>query len=731
MDYKQFGEFLSKRRKQLHVSRSFIAEKLGYSKQIVYSWEKGNSYPNLSCWDKLSEILQIDINGLLNCKVTNRNAKYKFDEEKFVFYIKELRIQHNLTQKELADKIGVNHKTISSWENDSSLPTVENFISLAQVFNIDYMTLFYAGECKQILGTVEEPRKRKLNLLTKILISSASAVVAIGATLGIVLTTSNRSKNALQITDVTSSSQTSHSNTTSGNTSGGGIENPNPEDYLYSITFKDHELKLELGETKELKCYYYPNNVSISWQSSDSNIVAVSNGLLVAKRYGSAIITARIKNKPQHMAQCVVKVGYYKNDENTSLIDFPREATEFFEPVQMKKATFLFEDKKTIIYEKLYEIGDQLSYDFDEPTFGPYYGWEYNFLGWDINDDGVTDTLPETITKDLTFVALYSKTPTSDLDFLRLRAGEYRKCYKQSKTIIIPSDEYTNTISPSELYQEDTSPSEVNSESLTEIENIIYMEGLTSTCGIVKYTPNLKYVRYSSSINVISEEYPKITINRGYIPGKISNSSFKNGVDNSMLLFDYYKFNEYIYIPNDSFKNCTNLEYIKFKLDKTKSGTQLSISDTAFEGCVNLKSILYDKFYPSRQYIRPKAFIDTQINYFDLRFLDSNDYATFKTKNTNKKYNICIYNISNQLFQYLDPTATYNILLGLTYRDVNMFGSEADPIAKDFDPELYPNVHLYYYNETSARFDGAKYFKSGQTLNGWHFDKAGFPTLVY
>ena len=48
MDNKSLGAFLKQRRKKLHLSQSFIANKLGYTTQIVSSWERGISNPNLS-----------------------------------------------------------------------------------------------------------------------------------------------------------------------------------------------------------------------------------------------------------------------------------------------------------------------------------------------------------------------------------------------------------------------------------------------------------------------------------------------------------------------------------------------------------------------------------------------------------------------------------------------------------------------------------------------------------
>ena len=50
--------------------------------------------------------------------------------------IKQLRLEKNITQKELASLIGVSQRLISNYENDSATPTVENLIKIADYFKV-------------------------------------------------------------------------------------------------------------------------------------------------------------------------------------------------------------------------------------------------------------------------------------------------------------------------------------------------------------------------------------------------------------------------------------------------------------------------------------------------------------------------------------------------------------------------------------------------------------------
>lgn len=55
--------------------------------------------------------------------------------------IKKLRFDQGLSQVELADSLGVTKQSISNWENDNILPSVEMLIKIAEFFSVstDYL----------------------------------------------------------------------------------------------------------------------------------------------------------------------------------------------------------------------------------------------------------------------------------------------------------------------------------------------------------------------------------------------------------------------------------------------------------------------------------------------------------------------------------------------------------------------------------------------------------------
>ena len=55
--------------------------------------------------------------------------------------IKELRIAHNLTQVEFANKLSVAKQTVSNWENNNIQPSIDMLIKIADYFGVstDYL----------------------------------------------------------------------------------------------------------------------------------------------------------------------------------------------------------------------------------------------------------------------------------------------------------------------------------------------------------------------------------------------------------------------------------------------------------------------------------------------------------------------------------------------------------------------------------------------------------------
>lgn len=58
----------------------------------------------------------------------------------------ELRKKHNLSQEELAEKLGVSRQAVSKWERSEASPDTDNLIALAKIYNLSLDELIYGED---------------------------------------------------------------------------------------------------------------------------------------------------------------------------------------------------------------------------------------------------------------------------------------------------------------------------------------------------------------------------------------------------------------------------------------------------------------------------------------------------------------------------------------------------------------------------------------------------------
>lgn len=78
---------------------------------------------------------------------------------------KRFKKKTNISQEELADKVGVSRQTITKWESDAGLPDIENLKAIATLFNISIDELL--DYKKKLLGEVILEEKYSLEGIKK------------------------------------------------------------------------------------------------------------------------------------------------------------------------------------------------------------------------------------------------------------------------------------------------------------------------------------------------------------------------------------------------------------------------------------------------------------------------------------------------------------------------------------------------------------------------------------
>jgi transcriptional regulator with XRE-family HTH domain len=77
--------------------------------------------------------------------------------------IKEARLKKGLTQRQLADLIGVKHNSISDWENDKNMPYADTIELLLGALEVDANWLLGWDNPKQMESDAQELVNKILN----------------------------------------------------------------------------------------------------------------------------------------------------------------------------------------------------------------------------------------------------------------------------------------------------------------------------------------------------------------------------------------------------------------------------------------------------------------------------------------------------------------------------------------------------------------------------------------
>lgn len=58
------------------------------------------------------------------------------DQIKIATFLKTLRKEKNLTQEQLAEKLGVSNRTVSRWETGTNMPDISLLLEIAELYGV-------------------------------------------------------------------------------------------------------------------------------------------------------------------------------------------------------------------------------------------------------------------------------------------------------------------------------------------------------------------------------------------------------------------------------------------------------------------------------------------------------------------------------------------------------------------------------------------------------------------
>ena len=81
-------------------------------------------------------------------------------DNQFSENLKKIRKEHNLSQEQLADELGVSRQAVSKWESGAAYPEMDKIILLCKKFNLNIDDLLH-NDIKEVKG--EDEFKKKVN----------------------------------------------------------------------------------------------------------------------------------------------------------------------------------------------------------------------------------------------------------------------------------------------------------------------------------------------------------------------------------------------------------------------------------------------------------------------------------------------------------------------------------------------------------------------------------------
>ena len=156
--------YLKRLREGAGLTQKELAETLGYSVSLISAWDNGKSFPDLTCWKRLCDLYHVRLRDFLHERESpsSNYHTYSIDLENLAQRLESCRKQKGWTLAQLSSRLGINIKTLSSWERGTSFPSRESFLNFCSLYGLSPEKLFYGDDLEPpvSLPSPSKPRYR-------------------------------------------------------------------------------------------------------------------------------------------------------------------------------------------------------------------------------------------------------------------------------------------------------------------------------------------------------------------------------------------------------------------------------------------------------------------------------------------------------------------------------------------------------------------------------------------
>ena len=148
MNQETIGKFIATCRKEANITQREFAEKLGITDKTVSRWENGHYLPDISLFEEICEILDIDVIELLNARRMNN----KIEEE---------------VKKTVMDIVDISNKKIAEQKRKNDLRNIIFTVIVVALVCVLFYFIQTRTNYSPFIAKTNEPTKYEITIATK------------------------------------------------------------------------------------------------------------------------------------------------------------------------------------------------------------------------------------------------------------------------------------------------------------------------------------------------------------------------------------------------------------------------------------------------------------------------------------------------------------------------------------------------------------------------------------
>ena len=133
-----FNNQLKTLRQEYNLSQQELADKIGISKSSINMYERGEREPGIETVKRIADFFNVDVDYLFGVSDIKKRREFKVTRtnKSIAHNIRHHREQSNLSQKELADLLGIDEAVVADLESSKSTLKKDMLYKICDVLHL-------------------------------------------------------------------------------------------------------------------------------------------------------------------------------------------------------------------------------------------------------------------------------------------------------------------------------------------------------------------------------------------------------------------------------------------------------------------------------------------------------------------------------------------------------------------------------------------------------------------